>query len=34
MNIFSAHNLPITLVVLLILWAWFSLVSVLVGGLG
>ena len=31
MNIFSAYNLPITLVVALILWAWFSLFSALIG---
>lgn len=33
MNIFSPHNLPITLVVILILWAWFSLFSTLFGSL-
>jgi hypothetical protein len=33
MNIFSPYNLPITLVVILILWAWFSLISALFGSL-
>jgi hypothetical protein len=33
MNIFSSYNLPITLVVALIAWAWFSLFSSLVGSL-
>lgn len=33
MNIFSSYNLPITLVVALIAWAWFSLFSALVGSL-
>lgn len=31
MNPFSAYNLPITLVVTLLAWAWFSLISTLVG---
>ncbi len=30
MNLFSAYNLPITLLVALIAWAWFSLISALV----
>ena len=33
MNIFSTANLPITLVVALIIWAWFSLFSALVSSL-
>lgn len=33
MNPFSAYNLPITLVVALIVWAWFSLISALVASL-
>lgn len=33
MNPFSAYNLPITLVVALIAWAWFSLISALVASL-
>lgn len=33
MNIFSAYNLPMTLVVALIAWAWFSLISTLIGSL-
>lgn len=33
MNLFNAHNLPMTLVVLLILWAWFSFFSSLLGAL-
>ncbi len=33
MNIFSAYNLPITLVVALLIWAWFSLFSTLLGSL-
>ena len=33
MNIFSSYNLPITLVVVLIAWAWFSLFSALIGSL-
>lgn len=33
MNPFSAYNLPITMVVALIAWAWFSLLSTLVASL-
>lgn len=33
MNPFSAYNLPITLVVALIVWAWFSLFSTLIASL-
>ena len=33
MNIFSKYNLPFTLVVALIVWAWFSLFSVILGSL-
>lgn len=33
MSPFSAYNLPITLVVALIAWAWFSLFSSLIGSL-
>jgi hypothetical protein len=33
MNPFSAYNLPITLVVVLILWAWLSFFSVSLGSL-
>jgi hypothetical protein len=32
-NPFSPYNLPITLVVALIAWAWFSLMSAIVGAL-
>lgn len=32
-NLFSKHNLPMTLVVALIAWAWLSLFSVLLGKL-
>jgi hypothetical protein len=33
MNPFSAYNLPMTIVVALIAWAWFSLFSGLVASL-
>ncbi len=33
MNIFSKTNLPLTLVVALIAWAWLSLFSVVLGSL-
>jgi hypothetical protein len=33
MNPFSAYNLPMTLVVALIVWAWLSLISALIGSL-
>lgn len=33
MNPFSAYNLPITLVVALIAWSWFSFLSTLVASL-
>ena len=33
MNIFSKYNLPFTLIISLILWAWFSLLSVILGSL-
>lgn len=33
MNPFSAYNLPLTLVVSLLIWAWFSLMSALVSSL-
>ena len=33
MNPFSAYNLPITIVVSLLAWAWFSLASTLVASL-
>jgi hypothetical protein len=33
MNLFSPTNLPMTLVVALIAWAWFSLISSLIGAL-
>lgn len=32
-DLFSKHNLPMTVVIALIAWAWFSLFSVLVGKL-
>ena len=31
MNLFNKTNLPMTLVVALILWAWISLLSSLIG---
>jgi hypothetical protein len=31
MNPFSPYNLPMTLVVALIAWAWFSFISALIG---
>lgn len=33
MNLFSPHNLPVTIVVILILWAWLSLLTTLLGAL-
>lgn len=33
MNIFSAFNLPMTMVVALLIWAWLSLFSVILGSL-
>jgi hypothetical protein len=33
MNIFSAYNLPMTLIITLLLWAWLSLFSVVFGSL-
>lgn len=33
MNPFSPFNLPMTLVVALIVWAWLSLISALIGAL-
>lgn len=33
MNLFSAFNLPMTLVMALIIWAWLSLFSVILGSL-
>ena len=33
MNIFSNFNLPMTLVILMIAWAWRSLFSVVLGSL-
>jgi hypothetical protein len=33
MNPFSPINLPMTLVIALIAWAWFSLFSALIGAL-
>ena len=33
MNIFSKTNLPMTMVVALIVWAWLSLITVLIGKL-
>lgn len=33
MNPFSAYNLPITLIIALLAWAWFSLISTLLGSL-
>jgi hypothetical protein len=33
MHIFNKTNLPVTLVVILLTWAWISLISVLVGAL-
>ena len=33
MNPFSPTNLPMTLVVALIAWAWLSLISALIGAL-
>lgn len=33
MNLFSKTNLPMTLVVAMIIWAWLSLFSVIFGSL-
>lgn len=33
MNIFSTFHLPMTLVMALIIWAWLSLFSVILGSL-
>lgn len=33
MNLFSKTNLPMTVVVVMIAWAWFSLFSVVFGSL-
>ncbi len=33
MNLFSKTNLPLTLVVIMIVWAWLSLFSVVLGSL-
>lgn len=33
MNLFSKTNLPMTVVVALIIWAWFSLISAIVAKL-
>ena len=33
MNLFNKTNLPMTIVVVMILWAWFSLFSVVLGAL-
>ncbi len=33
MNLFDKTNLPMTIVVLMILWAWFILFSVVLGSL-
>ena len=33
MNLFSKNNLPMTLVVGLIVWAWFSFISVALSSL-
>ncbi len=33
MNIFSKYNLPFTLIISLIAWAWLSLFSVILGSL-
>lgn len=33
MNLFSKTNLPLTVVIVLILWAWFSLISAIVAKL-
>ena len=33
MNIFSKFNLPMTLVIMMIAWAWLSLFSVVLGSL-
>lgn len=33
MNPFSAYNLPITLIIILVAWAWIALLSTLLGSL-
>jgi len=33
MNLFSKTNLPLTLVIIMIAWAWLSLFSVILGSL-
>lgn len=33
MNLFSKTNLPMTVVLVMIIWAWFSLFSVVLGSL-
>jgi hypothetical protein len=33
MNPFSPYNLPITIVIALVIWAWFSLLTTLLGAL-
>jgi hypothetical protein len=33
MNIFSKYNLPFTLIIAMITWAWLSLFSVILGSL-
>ena len=32
-DFFTKHNLPMTLIVAMIVWAWFSIISVLIGKL-
>jgi hypothetical protein len=33
MNLFSKTNLPLTLVIIMVVWAWLSLFSVVLGSL-
>jgi hypothetical protein len=33
MDLFSKTNLPVTIIMALIVWAWLSLISVLLGSL-
>ena len=33
LNLFNKHNLPMTVVILLIVWAWFSLLVTLLAAL-
>jgi hypothetical protein len=33
MDLFSKTNLPLTLVIVLVIWAWLSFVSVLLGSM-